>query len=1213
MTPSLNRMLVLCSLLLLCATPLKGDGVQSDFKSTIKGQVEMASCKVVDVEKANSAQLSMQLHELLTTPFFRKFKVINEECQFWKSNMDNAKCTAPVGMAEPACSLSGTTGGGEGGGGGGSNKKDTPTMASTTKGSKGSFPFAAAQAAKDDFKIAWSPATSPLEGNIVRDCSDPAKPNFFVDLCDPLVESTKDAKWVDLQDNEERWTGYNGSKVWNAIYSENCVLDSTKEMCYEERVLYKLLSGMHASVSLHIAESWFPPSKRLGRSEWSANPAMFKRHFGGHPERLMNVHFAFVVMLRALAKAKPVLYDHDYRLDPSLAAELINRTTSPGTPSSSASDQQTLAASAKRTQMLVRRLLDSNILNSCSGVFSAFDESLLFSDGENPSTALALKTNFKGVFQNISSVLDCVTCQKCKLHGKVVLMGLGTALKILLTPPDVLQQQNILEPIEVVALINSIGKFSSAITAMDQLGRKSWEDDYFSKSDLQKTKDINDQMTKDNNNEKKKRTRNKTKKEKDLKKMYASVQALAQQVKQLVHQMQPNAVDHFDFVDEALQLISTSLTLTAKEEETLVAHVLNQRTDVLLLIKHYSKNIPKLMKFLKKRGLLLPSFVSDSFTQKRQQKVLNNNEYDAIVVGAGLAGLTTAVTLVDRGAKVLIVEKNAFTGGNSAYASSGLNAIGSPTPTTGNPDTLDLFTKDTLRSSGNSTTAQILAPILTKGSWAALEWVRSRIGLPLDQKGQLGGHTHARTWRPEQGMAGAEIIFGLNKIVKQLIQTKRLEILYKTKLHHIETVGGAPVSDAKSSITGAVLTNVKTNERTQVKSSYIVLATGGYAADTSKTGVLAQHRPDLLGLASTNGKFADGSGHIAGIDIGASTVDMKNVQVHPTAFIGKYFQGWAVGNDSGGGGGGGGSGGGGGGGGTAAKSQKRKTLCAELLRGVGGLLLDRKGQRFVSELEKRNVVVAAMQKRAAEQQGKEDKTLDEKDLSFAIVLNEASANIASSHVPHYEKKGLLKKIHTDQELALYLNVNVSAIKQTFVNYVASSITYQNSQIPDEYGKKDFAHAESFNQNGPYYVGFVTPALHYTMGGLAINAHGQAMRENGAAYVGLYVAGEATGGIHGVNRLGGNALSECVVFGRIVGAHIPFETARDWGIGEEEEEEEEVEEEEEKEEEEKETVTNNEQLPVITLQELKQHNTESSLWTAIAGKVYDLTDFLEEHP
>ena len=95
----------------------------------------------------------------------------------------------------------------------------------------------------------------------------------------------------------------------------------------------------------------------------------------------MNVHFAFVVMLRALAKAKPVLYDHDYHIDPLLADD---------------KDENVDQRDAKRTQTLVRRLLDSNILNSCSDVFSAFDESLLFSDGESPSTALALKASFKG-------------------------------------------------------------------------------------------------------------------------------------------------------------------------------------------------------------------------------------------------------------------------------------------------------------------------------------------------------------------------------------------------------------------------------------------------------------------------------------------------------------------------------------------------------------------------------------------------------------------------------------------------------------------------------------------------------------------------------------------------------------------------------------------------------------------------------------------------
>lgn len=187
-------------------------------------------------------------------------------------------------------------------------------------------------------------------------------------------------------------------------------------------------------------------------------------------------------------------------------------------------------------------------------------------------------------------------------------------------------------------------------------------------------------------------------------------------------------------------------------------------------------------------------------------------------------------------------------------------------------------------------------------------------------------------------------------------------------------------------------------------------------------------------------------------------------------------------------------------------------------------------------------------------------------------------------------------------LASYLNVSLATIEDTFANYISSSVQYLKDQVPDEFGKKDFAHAKGFTKDGPYYVGFVTPALHYTMGGLAINTNGQALRKDGSVYTGLYVAGEATGGIHGVNRLGGNALSECVVFGRLVGSFIPFDTDT---VTESERKEERMEITEEQ--------TEKNEMPVISVKELKTHTTEESLWTAIDGKVYDLTAFLEEHP
>merc|ERR1712166_1506170 len=304
--------------------------------------------------------------------------------------------------------------------------------------------------------------------------------------------------------------------------------------------------------------------------------------------------------------------------------------------------------------------------------------------------------------------------------------------------------------------------------------------------------------------------------------------------------------DRFGFVDTALQSIEDLVIqniLTNVQEEILVEHVLNQRADVLLLLKHYATSPIKLLLHLNNRQLLQPSSLDASNNhkqqqqqQQRQQRPLDPDEYDAIVVGAGLAGLTTAVTLVDRGAKVLIIEKNGYSGGNSAYASSGLNAVGVGSQVSKeNTDTLDIFTKDTLRSSGtNSTSANMLAPILTQGSYEGLEWIRNRVGLPLDQKGQLGGHTHARTWRPEQGMAGAEIIFALNRITKHLIKnggaivkdateeknqgankgsssslvakTGSLEMLYKTKLEKITTT----IVEKENVVAGISMINVKT-------------------------------------------------------------------------------------------------------------------------------------------------------------------------------------------------------------------------------------------------------------------------------------------------------------------------------------------------------------------------------------------------------------------
>ena len=100
-------------------------------------------------------------------------------------------------------------------------------------------------------------------------------------------------KVVNLMQNPERNTGYNGTHIWRAIYEENCIDDMDDSMCYEERVLYKLLSGLHASTTLSIAKNYYPPNKKKGRDKYEPNSIYFYEQFADHPDYIRNLHFSY--------------------------------------------------------------------------------------------------------------------------------------------------------------------------------------------------------------------------------------------------------------------------------------------------------------------------------------------------------------------------------------------------------------------------------------------------------------------------------------------------------------------------------------------------------------------------------------------------------------------------------------------------------------------------------------------------------------------------------------------------------------------------------------------------------------------------------------------------------------------------------------------------------------------------------------------------------
>jgi hypothetical protein len=384
------------------------------------GDIDDTECNIEDLERANDSQLHTIFQELQQTTFFRSFIVdLDHKCplSIWTSKTSHGgeeqpaeeeefECTGGAGLdidedAEPLCSVDA----GDnpfGGDDGDSNPFGASVLQSL---SKTGFSSPGQQETFD-----WNQQTDM----IIQDAAESKTPcdsedgadlpdSFWMDMCSSIQHGGT-AKVVNLALNPERNTGYNGTHIWKAIYEENCI--STSDACLEERVLYRLLSGLHTSTTLSIAKNYYPPSKRKGRTQWESNPEFFMEKFQHHPEYIRNMHFAYVVILRAIKKASDYLYNYDF-----LSANSLED---------------------KASQVLLNRLLDTAILRSCSSVFSAFDESIMFQQDND----FSLQHNFKGVFHNISSILDCVQCQQCKLHGKMGMLGYGTALKILFVKPE---------------------------------------------------------------------------------------------------------------------------------------------------------------------------------------------------------------------------------------------------------------------------------------------------------------------------------------------------------------------------------------------------------------------------------------------------------------------------------------------------------------------------------------------------------------------------------------------------------------------------------------------------------------------------------------------------------------------------------------------------------------------------------------------------------
>ncbi|KAK9463523.1 FAD binding domain-containing protein [Lipomyces oligophaga] len=449
-----------------------------------------------------------------------------------------------------------------------------------------------------------------------------------------------------------------------------------------------------------------------------------------------------------------------------------------------------------------------------------------------------------------------------------------------------------------------------------------------------------------------------------------------------------------------------------------------------------------------------------------------------IVVGGGLSGLSAAHQLLLNGANVVLVDKQGFLGGNSTKATSGINGALTRTQVDLKiRDSVQQFYDDTLHSARDLARPDLIR-VLTYNSAAAVEWLQDVFQLDLTLVSRLGGHSQPRTHRGHDAkFPGMAITYALMERLEDLSAESpdRVAIRKKAKVEKLLTDPADP-----SKVLGVEL------EGGEHILGPVILATGGYAADFTDTSLIKKYRPEVFGLATTNGTHATGDGQKMVISAGGAGIDLEKIQVHPTGLVDPRDP-----------------------------DNRWKFLAAEALRGEGGLLLNADGERFCDELGHRDYVSGEMFKTK---------------FPIRLVLNGKASSVLDFHTKHYSGRGLMRKM-TGRDLAREIGCSAAKLRQTFDDYNAIA----DGKKKDPYGKKYFSNGPLEIDDQNFYVALVTPVLHFTMGGVEINDKAEVIYSStGKAFDGLFACGELAGGVHGANRLGGSSLLGCVVYGRVAG-------------------------------------------------------------------------------
>ena len=473
----------------------------------------------------------------------------------------------------------------------------------------------------------------------------------------------------------------------------------------------------------------------------------------------------------------------------------------------------------------------------------------------------------------------------------------------------------------------------------------------------------------------------------------------------------------------------------------------------------------------KKAGVTLAK-ADKKALKKAARELPKTSNYDVVVIGAGGAGFSAAITARNAGANVVLLEKMPAVGGNSLISGAEMNVAKNwVQPKLGiNDDSPELHAQDTFKGGDGKGDMKVIN-VMTHEALDAAKWCRDYLGVRFEDDNLFffGGHSRKRALIPV-GHTGTEFITKFQAKADELgipvITNMKAEELIKNK--------DGRVVGVKATMDGSEYTfNAKGG---------VVLATGGFGANPE---MVKKYNPKIdERFKTTDAPGSTGEALYMAERAGAELVNMGYIQTYP---ICDPLSG-AI------------------------------ELIADA-RFDGAIMLNQEGKRFVEELQRRDVLSEAI--------------LNQTGRYCWVLWNDkigSISNTVKAHANEYEaftKQGIMTTCDDLKCIADFTKIPFDQLRKTV------------KRVSDMAGKgndKDFNHRAGLMdmQQGKYYVIKAVPSTHHTMGGVRINEKAEALTAEGKVIPGLWAAGEVTGVTHGTNRLGGNAYTDIIVFGRIAG-------------------------------------------------------------------------------